>query len=314
MADAVATLEPTTTTTTTTDQPTTGGNGNPPPTVTDQKSEGQQPAAAPAPEPLDPEYIARGGRWKLGEDDLRSVPRDVFERMHVAAEAELLENLHRARQGQNGQQPYQPPPQQNWQQPQGQNGQQSQQPVGPYKPVELKFDESDADSPYVQHISTINKAYAENLNAMHGQFSDQVRQIVDAVKALHEFNDSQVLDRNISELGEEWSDVFGKGATMDLDPRSQSYAARQAYKKAILENLDLDASLGRERNPSDAMQRARYRLHGTKIAAIERAKREAKAKEAAKTLPAPTGATNGRASNNGRENDMRIAREIMGKR
>lgn len=271
------------------------------------------------PEPLDPDYVARGGRWKLGEDDLRAVPRDVFERIHAAAESELIENLHRLRNG-NGQQGQQLPVQQQFQQPlqrqaSQQGTQQGQQPQGPFAMPELKFDKDvEADEvvgPFVPHLRTIADQATKNANELFNHFTPQIQQIVEVVKYLQEFADSTLLDHQIGGLGDEWQDVFGKGPTMLMDPKQPTRANRDAFKKAILENLDLDAQLGRERNPTEAMLRAQYKLYGQKIAQLERAKRETKAAEMAKSLPASTGAPNGRALAGGlRESVQQVAREM----
>jgi hypothetical protein len=273
------------------------------------------------PEPLAPELITRGGRWKLGEEDLRSVPRDVLERMMAAADAEVMEGMARVRQpnGQAQQTQIPSPYAQQGQQPQYQQPaqpQQAQQPTMAFTPVELKFEDEGEDTPAANYAKTINEGMTKNLNAMHADFAQQISSIVEAVKAIHTFNDLSILDRHIGTLGSEWEDTFGAGATVDLDPRSPSYENRMAYRKAILENLNLDATLGRERNPSEAMLRARYRNYGQKIAQLERAKREAKAKEVAKGLPAPTGAANGRSSVSGglRESIHRAVQEISAAR
>jgi hypothetical protein len=309
---------------TTTAEPTiTSGTGPSTNPVTVNQAAPLQQGAAQAvitePEPLATELITRGGRWKLGEEDLRSVPRDVLERMMAAADAEVMEGMARVRQpaGQAQQTQIPSPYAQQGQQPQVQQpAQQAQQPTMAFSPVELKFDDETEDTPAANYAKTINEGMTKNLNAMHADFAQQIRDIVDAVKAIHTFNDLTILDRHIGTLGSEWEDTFGAGATVDLDPRSPNYENRMAYRKAILENLNLDATLGRERNPSEAMLRARYRNYGQKIAQLERAKREAKAKEVAKGLPAPTGAVNGRSSVSGglRESIHRAVQEISAAR
>jgi hypothetical protein len=241
---------------------------------------------------LDPTLVARGGRWKLGEEDLRTVPRDVLERMMVAAESEVMENIARARQAERGAPPEQPQ-QPSWMP----KAEQAKPPeaAGVFAPVELKFDEADEDAPATQHAKALNEGMTKNFNSLYTHVQSKLDEFARAIDALHQFNDATVLDRHLADLGDEWQDVFGKGAMFELDQRGPHYTARKAYRDAILETLDLDAQLGRERDRSEAMLRARYRLHGPKIAQLERAKREAKAKETAKALPASTAPPNGKA-------------------
>ena len=276
------------------------GNLNQPPPV-QVTANPVEPTAPPKPEPLDPDYIARGGRWKLGEEELRAIPRDVFERINASADAEVMENMFRLRQGQPDQSPApQGPPLQT------QPIQHAQPDVLPFKPMELKFEDMDDDSPVVSQTKAMNEGMTKNLNDLYAHVSSQFSQIAEALQMLREHNDYGILDRHIGELGDEWKDVFGSGATVDLSPGSKEWTTRQNYRKAILENLGLDAQLGRERDPKEAMLKARYRLFGQKISTIERSKREAAAIEAAKTLPPPTGAMNGRSPTMGlRESVMR---------
>jgi hypothetical protein len=238
------------------------------------------------PQPLDPAYVDRAKEYNMTEADLRAIPREVAERVFAGADRARIEAFRR--------EPPQPPVQrQPYQLPYVSQPGPPQPPPSAFAPFELKFeaDEADvADAPLTKKFVASNAYYAEQLNRLHRHYETQFQ-------GMNEFKADQVrqqkcavVDRFVAAQGPEWSGVYGKGETYDMDARSQEFLKRDELWMAADGMMLANPGLGRQ----EALRRAQYAIHFEKQSAIERARADAERKKAlagATDRPRASGAT-----------------------
>lgn len=220
-------------------------------------------------EALDPNYVARANReYGLTEAQLRAAPRELVEHMMTVSDRRATDVWQRASQ----QFPQQTPPN-------------AAQPVATttsdfkVDPLEITLDGVEEDSPTATAIQAINKHYAAQLEKMHQHYSAKFDGVNRGVVGLQEQAQYGVIDDYITRLGDEWSDVFGRGRTLSMHPQSKERIARTEFLRAAVANNSLYGMLyGQTLSDDEAMDRARLQLHQDKVLAKERAK-AAKAQE-----------------------------------
>ncbi len=226
-----------------------------------------------SPEPLDPQYVSRARMFNMTEEDLRTVPRETVERMIAGADKALIDAFSRDQAA--VQAPITTPG------------------ISPVvapavAPADFSFDKFDVnfdpDEEVAEPITRGMKAMQEHSVK---QF-EKLHQHYDAkFKAVEAFNantqhqqDYAILDRYIEGLGKEWRGVFGKGATLDMDPRSQEYLKRLDLRTAAVGTMEVNKRLtGRPLPHAEALPRALNSMFYEKASTIEREKADAKRKE-----------------------------------
>lgn len=218
------------------------------------------------PEPLDPSFVARATDWSLTESDLRAAPREVIDRFITGAERRLIETFRR------NQQASQPPQQQSQGPPPGEFT------VSPY---DLKFEgEEDGDTPYAKKLSELNGHYGKQMEALRDHYNKQLQEVSQFIGSVRQEKHYSTIDRFVDGLGAEWSGVFGKGHSLEMENRSQEFLRRDELGMAAIEFMQAHAQMtGRALPESEALRRALSHLHGSHAASIERAKNDAKRKE-----------------------------------
>jgi hypothetical protein len=219
------------------------------------------------PKPLDPSYIADAGRFNMTEADLRALPQEVVRRIIAGADRATLEAFRREQRTPYGPAPTVPAP-----------ASISQEPFA-IAPFELTFDgeeEEAKDSPVAKKLAALNKHYGDQSKRQHDHYQNELKTLREAVTGFQQQAHYGVLDRFIEGLGTEWSGLFGKGTSTDLDSRSQEFLKRDELGTAAIEHRQIHERLtGRPLPVSEALRRALHSLHYDKASAIERAKADA---------------------------------------
>jgi hypothetical protein len=238
--------------------------------VTEIQTGPDEPAApAAAPEPLDSAYVSRANIFNLTEEDLRSVPRPVVERILAGADRALLDAFRRDRQT-----PYQAPP----------TAPPAPQLDAPaFAPFDLKFDPADEIAePLTKTLAAMNAHYAAQLKQLHETYQQKFQGVDQFTSQVRQQNHYAALDRYIDSLGPEWSATFGKGPTLSKDTRSQEFLKSDQLGMAAVEMMQAHLRVtGRALSEHEALDRARAMLFHEQVSAAERAAAEAKRKELA---------------------------------
>ena len=258
-------------------------------TITDSQVD-QEVTVQSEPQPLDPSYLADAGRFNMTEADLRALPRDVVQRVIAGADRANLEAFRREQRS-----PYQPPSAA----PAPANVTQEPFAVAPFELTFEGEEEEAKDSPVARKLAALNKHYGDQSKRQHDHYQGELRALRDAVTGFQQQAHYGVLDRFIDGLGAEWSGLFGKGSSSDLDSRSQEFLKRDELGTAAIEHRQIHERLtGRPLPVAEALRRALHSLHYDKASAIERAKADAmRAKLAAGASDRPKPGVN--AANNG---------------
>lgn len=116
------------------------------------------------------------------------------------------------------------------------------------------------------------KALVDDLNGQLRQahvFRQQAQAELQAMNLLRELSD---FDGFVARLGPEWEDVYGKGATVDMDPQSIEYEKRMEVFHGGF-GLQGNAQQRKQRlSKSDARMRSHRAVHWDRIAERERKK------------------------------------------
>ena len=159
-------------------------------------------------------------------------------------------------------------------QPSAQPQQQQGAPFGAeFKPLVVDFGE-ELDEGLV-------KSFGGMVDGLNGQLKElhQVRQAIGReVVAINQLREFDSLDRFIESLGEEWTDVYGKGRTQDMNPQSAEF--RKRIEMGTGGNA-IGANMARINQPMrqwDAWQRGHYAVNHERLAEMERKKQDGRRK------------------------------------
>jgi hypothetical protein len=250
---------------------------------------GVEQSAAAAQEPLDPDYVSRAQAFSLTKDDLRSMSRDVVERMMANADRMTI-NAARAEYQQG------PPPV-----PRRDNGQfaPAPAPAAPvpgdfaYEPWKPEFAQDDeVAEPITKNMTGLEKHLAAQIDRLHKFYGAKLQ-------VQEQFQNDQVVQRNnaamdrfIESSGPDWKEVFGTGPTSEMNPQSQEFLNRvEAWTAANA----MTHKYGSKMTVQAALPRARNAMFMEKAFAIERAQaaitrtaQEKRLKEVQAQLPPAT--------------------------
>lgn len=220
------------------------------------------------PEVLDPQYVSRAQMFNMTEEDLRAVPRPIVERMIAGADRALLEAMRREPSTSPSSPATVTPP-----------------PAAPgdlsFDKLELTFDsDEEVAEPITKNMKAMQEHSAKQFEKLHQHYQEKFRAVEQFAAQTQRQQDYAILDRYIDGLGAEWSGVFGKGATLDMDPRSQEYLKRGELRTAAIETMQINERLsGRALPAGEALPRALNSMFYEKASAIEHEKADAKRKE-----------------------------------
>jgi hypothetical protein len=219
---------------------------------------GGQPIEDSAPAAFSPQTIGRARDYGLSESDLEGMDSAKVERMFSAIDRRIM----RPQEPVSGAQP--PAPQA------GPRG-----PVtGQYVPLKLEHND-DVDESVTKHVQTVVDHVNESMQGLH-TFRQQMMEEVQAINTLRELGD---FDRFVGGLGDEWTSVYGSGATVDMDPQSAEFRARMDVFQGA-KTLRDDAT--RRRQPlalADAHLRSHRGVNWDRIEEHSRASRDDKVKK-----------------------------------
>lgn len=225
------------------------------------------------PEALDPQYVARAQAFNMTEDDLRAVPRPIVERMIAGADKALIEAFRRDQRT-----PQSPPsavP--------GVATTPAPAAVGDFSfdPFELTFNaDEEVAEPITKNMKAMQEHSAKQFEKLHQHYEKKFQAVEQFAANTQRQQDYAILDRYIDGLGAEWSGVFGKGATLDMDSRSQEYLKRGELRMAAIETMQINERLtGRALPAGEALPRALNSMFYEKSSAIERERADAKRKK-----------------------------------
>jgi hypothetical protein len=249
-----------------------------------------------AAEPLDAGYVERAKSFSLSEADLRVMPRETVERMMASADRMTIQSAMAEWQQPPPVQQAPPPP------PRRENGRFAADapPEFAYEPFKLQFDPTDEineTNPLVKNMTGLEAHVAKQFDRLHKFYAEKLQAQEQFRKDSIVQQNNAVVDRFVESQGPQWSEVFGKGATSEMNPQSQEFLNRVEVWKAATAMTGRYAANGRRMSLNEALPRARNAIFMEKAFALERATADAKRKElqvSAATKPtgggpAPTG-------------------------
>lgn len=235
----------------------------------DQQIDATQAAEPAQPEPLDSGYVERASTFGLTEDDLRVVPRDTIERMIASADRAMIQSAYRDN-GQQVQHPHVP-------QERRENGQFAPPSDFAFDPFELKFDQDvEADAPLTKNVAALHDHFSKQFQKLHQHYEQKFKDVFGFRDSMLRQQDYALLDRFVEQQGPDWSAVFGKGQTLEMNPQSQEFLNREEVRTAAIAMIERSARMGRKMTAAEALPRARNALFMEKAFAIERAKANGK--------------------------------------
>lgn len=213
-----------------------------------------------------------------------------------------------------GPQPSQPAPQLQPQQFQPLAPQQPQQPpkLGAFEKLKLELNPEEFDEKSIAALNQVNEHYdklmreqAEMVAAQNQALlalNEQFTQITSRQQAEAHAEFTREMDTFFTKLGDEFTDVFGKGDLKSLLPNSPQWTSRQQ----LVEEMELlrwvDAQANRPRSPDSLLaQRALNALHPDKLKAtvrkelnsqVSQRRSQALARTAGRQNPVPKGDQN----------------------
>lgn len=206
--------------------------------------------AKPSVEPLSPEMLQRAESYGLPQSDLEGMDTGRLDRMFAAIDRRIMQPQTA---GVPGAAPQGGPP--------------MSVPAGGYTPLKIDFG-SDLDESVVGPIKMVVDHLNKQMQEAH-VFRHHALQELQAMNVLREFGD---FDRFVSGLGEEWTSVYGSGATEDLNPDSAEFQKRLEVFHGG-KNLLGDAQRRRQKmTRSDSLLRSHHAVHWDRIAEHEQKK------------------------------------------
>jgi hypothetical protein len=186
--------------------------------------EGAAPEAKMEPE-IDPAFLARAESYGLGKDDLVGLEPQRAEQMFAAFDRRLLAGGPQTA-------PVVEAPK-----------------IAPAaevasKPFELTLDPDEVGEPVINAFKGLQSQFQEKLSG----YEQRTAAAEQAVQSLNTMMEIQAFDGFLAGMGEGWSDMFGKGATLDLNENSkefkergkllqQAFALRDVYAQKFGQNL-----------------------------------------------------------------------------
>lgn len=105
----------------------------------------------------------------------------------------------------------------------------TQQETPQYEPHKMEFDSELVDESYTKPLM----AQHEHMNKQFKEMHDFRQQVISEVNAMGILMEMQQVDHFITSLGDEWTDSYGAGATVNMDPQSATFKDRLAvYRSA----------------------------------------------------------------------------------
>lgn len=143
-----------------------------------------------------------------------------------------------------------------------------------YEPMTLMLSD-DLDASVSGPMGKLLEQVNGQMKQVH-QFRQQMNQELQAINLLREFAE---FDRHVSSLGEEWSEEYGSGSTMDMDQNSRQYQNRLEIFSGAQSLVSDAGRRGSHIGRNDAWTRSHRAKHWDKIAAGERKKLDTQVKK-----------------------------------
>lgn len=194
---------------------------------------------------FDAAFLQRGETCGLSKDDLTALGQDRAEQMFAAFDRRLLATPA----GQPAAQPVvEPKP--------------ATAAEVAKKPFELTLDPDEVGEPVVNAFKGLQSQFNEQLTALQKERTADREQI----QSLNSMMEIQAFDGHIAAMGDQWSDVFGKGATLDLDENSKEFKERGKFLQQAFALRDAYANRFQQHLPrAELFKRAHNALYGDEI-------------------------------------------------
>lgn len=218
--------------------------------VPESVSEGDSPSAP----GLSDAIMQRAKGYDLSSDDLEGLDETRLERMFSAIDRRIM----------------QPQPQP---QPGVAPAVEAGAPAAPvgregFLPLKIDFGD-DLDESVSKPIQAVIDHLNTGAKEMH-MFRSAIQQELQALNMLREFSE---FDRFLTGLGDDWHDIYGNGATVDLDPQSKEMATRLGVFDGAKRMLaDARRRPGQAMNVSGSHLGSHRATHWDRIAGHERKK------------------------------------------
>jgi hypothetical protein len=152
---------------------------------------------------------------------------------------------------------------------------QQQAPTGlEFKPLAIEFGE-DVDEGLSKSIGGLLEGVNGRLKEAH-EFQQKVANEFQGYAQLRHF---EALDRFIASKGEEFVDVYGTGATAEMDPQSAAFVKRIELYTGGNAIAAAQAGIGRPMRQTDAWERGHHAVNHERLAATERKNQDGRRKK-----------------------------------
>jgi hypothetical protein len=209
---------------------------------------------------IDPAFLARAESYGLGKEHLSGIDPQRVEDMFAAFDRRLLTQSS----------PQAPPVVEPNPAPAAEVAAQ---------PFELTLDPDEVGEPVINAFKGLQTQFQEKLSA----YEERDQQREQQIRSLNTMMEIQAFDGFLAGMGEQWNDVFGKGATLDLNENSKEFKERGKLLQQAFALRDVYASkFGQNLPRAELFKRAHAAVYSDEIRKRQLSELNGKMKERAK--------------------------------